>query len=121
MRFPRRSCTFLIAEDAFPHSLELIEELRARYELRIVRCPSGAFIRHRTLLLRELAMVLRLLAFPHVYRRGDLIVSSSGQYAALLVASVLAGLGRNPTVFLFNFYLHRLGQKTFVKRILAWL
>jgi glycosyltransferase involved in cell wall biosynthesis len=117
----RRPCTLLIGEDAVAHASYFIDELNSRYDLRIVQRPPGAFTRRRELMLREFALMLRLLFSPHVYRRDNIIVSSSGHYAALAISRILAFLGRNPSIFLYNFYLHRLGQNLLVKRILAFL
>lgn len=117
----RRPCTLLIGEDAFAHASDFIDELSSRYDLRIVQCPPGAFTRRRELMLRECALLVRLLVSPHVYRRDNLIVCSSGHYAALVISPILVGLGRNPSIFMYNFYLHRLGQNVFVRRILAFL
>lgn len=117
----RPPCTLLIGEDAFAHASYFIDGLNSRFDLRIFKCPPGAFTRRRKLVLRECVLLIRLLVSPHVYRHDNLIVCSSGYYAALAISRILVRLGRNPSVFLYNFYLHRLGQNVFVRRILAFL
>jgi glycosyltransferase involved in cell wall biosynthesis len=68
--------------------------------------------------LRSLARLLRTSAF---YRGRWLFVCMSGHYSCLGFALVLKSLGRRPNVFLFNFYLHELGNNRVVRFILRLL
>jgi glycosyltransferase involved in cell wall biosynthesis len=117
----RQPSTLVIGEDALAHSSDVVGELRRRYDLRIIRCPPGAQTSHRELLLRELALMVRLLGTGPVYRRENLMICSTGHYAVLAVSRLLGVVSPPRDVFLYNFYLHRLGQISLVRRILAFL
>ena len=121
IRNRRRPCTLLIGEDAVIHASYLIDELDSKFDLRIIRSPPGAFSRRRELVLREFVLLARLLVARGVYRKDNLLVCSSGQYAALATSRILALIGRNPSVFLYNFYLHGLGRNAFIRRVLGLL
>jgi len=111
----------VIGEDAVGTSAELIEELRRRFELDIVQCAPASFMTRSRLIARELALTIRLLLSPHLRRRGSLIVCSSDHYAVLAASRILTMLGRDLDLFLYNFYLHSLGSKQLVRRILGFL
>jgi glycosyltransferase involved in cell wall biosynthesis len=111
----------VIEEDALPHSSELVEGLQSRYDLRIVRRSTGAFLRRRTVLRRELSLLIRLLLARNIYRRGSLLIGGSGPYATLAVARILAAVGFRRNVFLYNFYIHQLGENALVKTVLRLL
>jgi glycosyltransferase involved in cell wall biosynthesis len=75
----------------------------------------------RRLVIDELRNFARLLRTLRLYRGRWLIVSMTGHYSSLALARLLRILGRQPRVLLFNFYLHGLGTRGFVKRTLRVL
>jgi glycosyltransferase involved in cell wall biosynthesis len=75
----------------------------------------------RRLVADELRNFARLLRTLRLYRGRWLIVSMTGHYSSLALARLLRVLGRQPRVFLFNFYLHALGTRGLVKRTLRVL
>jgi glycosyltransferase involved in cell wall biosynthesis len=75
----------------------------------------------RRLVADELRNFARLLRTFRLYRGRWLIVSMTGHYSSLALARLLRALGRQPRVFLFNFYLHALGTRGLVKRTLRVL
>jgi glycosyltransferase involved in cell wall biosynthesis len=75
----------------------------------------------RRLVVDELRNFARLLRTLRLYRGRWLIVPMTGHYSSLALARLLRVLGRQPRVLLFNFYLHGLGTRGFVKRTLRVL
>jgi glycosyltransferase involved in cell wall biosynthesis len=68
--------------------------------------------------LRDLQFVYRLIN----RRQGRVVlVGQTTHYAVLLVQRLLSLFGRRVDVYLFNFYLHEMGQRRLVQRILKFL
>jgi glycosyltransferase involved in cell wall biosynthesis len=118
---PRVRALILIEHGALAHSAELVEALRERFDATMIVRRDASFASRRQLLLREIALLGRLLLLPSIYRRRTLLICSSGHYAALGAARALGAVGRETHVFLYNFYLHGLGQHRVVRRILSFL
>jgi glycosyltransferase involved in cell wall biosynthesis len=113
----------IIDEDSLGHNSRLIPRLESLFRLTVdVRRRRSARLAGRTaLIVRESALLFRLFTSPWPYRRRSVVLCSSGHYAAL-VASRLAGVtGADLRIVLYNFYLHGLGERRFVRGVLRFL
>jgi len=117
------SALLIIDEDSLAHNRAFIARLRSLFALTVhVRRRAGLRLASRSrLALREAALFARLLASPWPYRRRSLILCSSGHYAALLAGRLSAALGNRTDIVLYNFYLHGLGERPAVRRLLRVL
>ena len=72
-------------------------------------------------MLEELRTLLRLLWARDLYTGNWVIVASAGHYSALFLGRFLKLLRRDQQIYLYNFYLHALGKRRFVRSILRFL
>ncbi|MHB1586410.1 MAG: glycosyltransferase family protein [Acidiferrobacteraceae bacterium] len=63
----------------------------------------------------------KMLASPGLYRAKTVIVCHTGHYAGLIVGRILHAVRPSRGVYLFNFYIHGMGKRGSVQRILRWL
>jgi glycosyltransferase involved in cell wall biosynthesis len=87
------------------------------YQLRKGRRFKGKSL----LLLEEGANLLRLLFNPELYERNRLIACEYCHYSTLLFAKWLRLLGIPTRVYLFNYYIHGLGNQRAIQGILKYL
>ena len=80
-----------------------------------------SFRTKRDLVLVEARNLTRLLSTRAFYRGRWLFVCASGHYSCMVFALVLKALRRDPRVYLYNFYLHRLGANRAVQALLRRL
>ena len=64
---------------------------------------------------------IRLLRCPAAYDPRTPLITDSAHYPCLLLARTLSLFGMQKNVYLFNFYIHRMGNRRYVRRILRWL
>lgn len=96
------------------------------FERIVIATPTG-FGRHRILvvarrMMHELKATVRLLRVTWGRRNDHILIAASYfHFSGLLVAVILRAAGRRVSVFLFNFYLHAMGERWVVKQILRLL
>ncbi len=69
----------------------------------------------------EILHLLRLFLQPHLFVSGKNIACCSHHYSTLCFSKILSLLGVRHRVYLFNFYIHGLGEKRLVQKILQFL
>ena len=89
--------------------------------LRPPRRRSSKFGVIAGLALHELRDVFRLLPLALRNDGETVFVCATSHYSALLSARIASALGRPSAVFLFNFYLHEMGERAVVRRALKSL
>ena len=117
---------YLVAADARWHSSVLAEMMSpVPVELLVLPTPEIGSSKLETIArmaLHQARDVLRLLPLALQNRKHTTVfVCSTSHYAALLCARLASGLGARTDVFLFNFYLHELGQVAAVRLALKML
>ena len=83
--------------------------------------PQKKFMNKSELIFQEIKCLLIL--FRHIYQfRNDIIFCSGGQFSFFFLTKVFENLlGRNYHLYVYNFYLHKLGNKRYIKIILKFL
>lgn len=107
----------------------LYKELSNRYQTHKFVCPllssrlikwgkpaliSGTILE---VLANTIGLFMRLMLFPN----NTVIVATAHQFTALIVQKVQRVLGRTMRVYLINFYVHSLGQRGLIKKLLSFL
>lgn len=115
----------LFASASFGTVPGLRDRLRQRYDVRslVMACPGRGkpFAGKLGLAAVSARNFVRLLACPAAYDPGTLLITDSAHYPCLLLARLLSALGIRKQVYLLNFYIHGLGSRAGVRRVLGWL
>lgn len=90
--------------------------VRKRSPTTTVHVPGKAL-----LMFEELRTLLRLVWARDLYTGSWVIVASAGHYSTLFLGRFLKLLRRDQKIYLYNFYLHALGKRRFVRSILRFL
>jgi glycosyltransferase involved in cell wall biosynthesis len=90
--------------------------VRKRSPTNKVHVPGKAL-----LTLEELRNLLRLVWARDLYMGSWILVASAGHYSTLFFGRLLKLLRRDQKIYLYNFYLHALGERRFVRSILRFL
>ncbi len=116
----KRPATFLITAGARAQGAGFLGQLEQRFAVRMVQC-RGAGPTRLHVLSNELLMTVQLLFSRRLFRSGTIVISGANPIAALAASRVHRALGRKHELFVFNFYLHQLGENALVRRVLAFL
>jgi glycosyltransferase involved in cell wall biosynthesis len=83
--------------------------------------PKRKFLNKSKLIIQEIKCSLIL--FRHIsHFRNEIIFCRAGQFSFFLLTKVFENLlGRNYHLYVYNFYLHSLGNKRYIKTILKFL
>ncbi len=120
-----RSTHVLFASVAFAAVPTLTDHL-AKY-CRVKLLPLRRPGRHRAfsgkfgLGISSALQFFRLLFSPAACNPHTLLITDSAHYPCLLIARILSLFGVRKNIYLFNFYIHQMGTRRAVRRILAWL
>ena len=85
------------------------------------RSPTTHVPGKALLTLEELRNLLRLVWAKDLYTGNWILVASAGHYSTLFFGRLLKLLRRDQQIYLYNFYLHALGKRRFVKSFLRFL
>jgi glycosyltransferase involved in cell wall biosynthesis len=124
---PDRRALFVVEKRVWLDGSRILSSLRTSFgEVRtwVLADDSGGdvkFATKRRLVVSEGRNVARLAATRSFYRGKWLFVCLSGHYSCLAFAWLLGLLRREPRVYLANFYLHGLGARHLVRRVLRLL
>ena len=112
----------LFASASFGAVPGLRDRLRQRYDVRslVMACPGRGkpFAGKLGLVAVSARNCARLLVCPAAYDPGTLLITDSAHYPCLLLARLLLALGIRKRVYLLNFYIHGLGSRDGMRRVL---
>lgn len=112
---------------AWPAAIKhLREEIGKRFtvilrETWVGSQPGATILGKKGVLADTLISLIKMLTSPRLYRAKTMIVCHTGHYAGLIVGRILRAIRPSGGIYLFNFYIHGMGKRRIVQRILRWL
>lgn len=122
-----RKVLYVVETEAWLEANQIFSTLRERFvtieawKHAQPNRSSARFATKRQLIWAEFQNLIRLLQTSMFYRGRWLFVCMNSHYSCLAFGLILRAAGRDPRLYLFNFYLHGLGSRQWVRSTLRFL